>query len=381
VARARRIGLDAAVAAAVLAAFGWLAPAIADEPPPVNLTVAGAHRQVAPGSTLAAAARDLRLRPRPGDLVSVTGATLETGVYPGRILVDGAAAAPGRPLRDGDRLRLVPGPDRTEPATTDRVPVPGGMPADPEFSLGRTPGVEVTVRGQISGQVVSSAFRATGKTRVPRAVALTFDDGPWPLQTRRVLRVLQRFRAPATFFVIGELADRFPGLVAAEHRQRGILVEDHSWSHPLVPPFGEQRPSVARAEIGRARSRLMAEGVRPTLFRPPGGGYSDRVVAIASSLGMRIVLWSVDPRDWAPGATARSVTRAVMSHVRAGSIVIMHDGGGDRSATIRALPRIIRGIRRRGLRLTTVEPTAPYAPAPVTPRRPSSPATPGGRSA
>ena len=124
---------------------------------------------------------------------------------------------------------------------------------------------------------------------------------------------------------------------------------------PLVPPFGEQRPRIVRVQIGRTLRELAAQGVHPTLFRPPGGGWSDRVVAIASSLGVRLVLWSVDPRDWAPGATGKSMTRSVLSHVHAGSIVIMHDGGGDRTATIRALPRIIRGIRRRGLRLVTVE--------------------------
>src|SRR5947208_3226031 len=88
--------------------------------------------------------------------------------------------------------------------------------------------------------------------------------------------------------------------------------------------------------------------VASTAFRPTGGGWSDQVVAIASSLGCRVVLWSVDPRDWAPGRTAKGIARSVLSHVEPGSIVIMHDGGGDRTATIRALPRIIRGIRRMG---------------------------------
>jgi peptidoglycan-N-acetylglucosamine deacetylase len=354
--RIGRIGLPVAAVCAVLAGAGWLAPAVADQPPPLHVTVDGASRLLVAGSTLANAARDLRLRPRPGDMVDVSGATITAGLYPGQVLVDGVPVPGSQPLRDRDRIRLAAGPDHTEPVTVRRVPVPDGLPADPEFSLGRVPGVDVTVRGRISGKVASSAFRATGPARVPRAVALTFDDGPWPGQTRRVLAVLRRMRAPATFFVIGRQAQRYPALVAAEQRQRGVLVEDHSWSHPLTPPFGEQRPGVVRAQIGRTRRELVAEGVHPTLFRPPGGGYSDRVVAIASSLGCRLVLWSVDPRDWAPGRTAKGIVRSVLGHVRAGSIVIMHDGGGDRAATIRALPRIIRGIRRRNLRLVTVEP-------------------------
>jgi peptidoglycan/xylan/chitin deacetylase (PgdA/CDA1 family) len=249
----------------------------------------------------------------------------------------------------------VPGPDHTEPVTTRRVPIPGGEPADPEYTLGRVPGDEVTVRGNISGKVASSAFRPTGPAQVPQAVALTFDDGPWGTQTMRILAILRRFHARATFFTVGDLAARYPGIIKAEDRQRGVIVEDHSWSHPLTPPFGEQRPGVVRAEIDKARQTLISEGVHPTLFRPPGGGWSDQVVAIASSLDCRVVLWSVDPRDWAPGRTAKGIVRSVLSHVEPGSIVIMHDGGGDRTATVQALPRIIRGIRKMGLRLVTVE--------------------------
>jgi peptidoglycan/xylan/chitin deacetylase (PgdA/CDA1 family)/sulfur carrier protein ThiS len=354
-ARIGRIASHAALVALVLVAAGWKAEGVADQPPPLDLRVDGIARQAVAGSTLADAIRDLGLKPRPGDLVDVAGVTIASGRYPGHVAVNGATATATEPLRSGDRLRLVPGPDRTEPVTTTRVPVPGGEPADPEYTLGRVPGDEVTVRGRISGKVASSAFRATGPPDVPQAVALTFDDGPWPGQTRQVLAILRRLRARATFFTVGDLAAHYPGLIAAEREQRGIMVEDHSWSHPLSPPFGEQRPGVVRAQIEQARSTLISEGVTPTLFRPPGGGWSDRVVAIASSLGCRVVLWSVDPRDWAPGRTAKGIARSVLSQVEPGSIVIMHDGGGDRTATIRALPRIIRGIRRMGLRLVTVE--------------------------
>jgi peptidoglycan/xylan/chitin deacetylase (PgdA/CDA1 family)/sulfur carrier protein ThiS len=354
-ARIGRIVSHASLVALVLVAAGWRAEGVADQPPPLDLRVDGAARQAVAGSTLADAIRDLGLKPRPGNLVDVAGVTIAAGRYPGHVAVNGARASGDEPLRSGDRLRVVPGPDRTEPVTESRVPVPGGEPADPEYTLGRVPGDEVTVRGQISGKVASSAFRATGPPRVPQAVALTFDDGPWPGQTMRILAILHRFRARATFFTVGDLAAHFPGIIRAEQRQRGVLVEDHSWSHPLSPPFGEQRPGVVRAQIGRARSTLISEGVTPTLFRPPGGGWSDRVVAIASSLGCRVVLWSVDPRDWAPGRTAKGIARSVLRAVEPGSIVIMHDGGGDRTATIRALPHIIRGIRRMGLRLVTVE--------------------------
>jgi len=354
-ARIGRIGSRALLVFVVLVAAGWRASGVADQPPPLELRVDGVTRQAVAGSTLADAIRDLVLRPRPGDLVDVAGVTIAAGRYPGHVLVSGVQVAGGQPLRSGDRLRVVPGPDRTEPVTTRRVPVPGGEPADPEYTLGRVPGDEVTVTGKISGKVASSAFRPTGPPHVPQAVALTFDDGPWPGQTMQILAILRRFHARATFFAVGNLAEHFPGIIKAEASGHGVFVEDHSWSHPLTPSFGEQRPGVVRAQIGKARTTLISEGVTPTLFRPPGGGWSDRVVAIASSLGCRVVLWSVDPRDWAPGRTAKGIVRSVLSHVEAGSIVILHDGGGNRTATIRALPRIIRGVRRKGLRLVTVE--------------------------
>ncbi len=354
--RIARIGSPTTAVVVVLVGTAWLAPAIADSPPPLHLKVDGTGREVVAGSTLADAISDLSLRPRPGDMVDVSGATLYPGIYPGRVLVNGSAAPLSQQLHDGERLLLQPGPDRTEPVTVRSVPVPGGIPADPEYTLGTRPGVEMIVQGNVSHKVASTAFRPTGPARVPRAVALTFDDGPWPGQTRRVLAVLRRMHARATFFVVGDLAEHFPQLIAAERAQPGVLVEDHSWTHPLVPPFGEQRPRTVRFQIARTLRQLTAEHVHATLFRPPGGGWSDQVVAIASSLHVRLVLWSVDPRDWAPGATAKSITRNVLSHVAPGSIVIMHDGGGNRAATIRALPRIIRGIRRRGLQLVNVEP-------------------------
>jgi peptidoglycan/xylan/chitin deacetylase (PgdA/CDA1 family) len=101
---------------------------------------------------------------------------------------------------------------------------------------------------------------------------------------------------------------------------------------------------------------LAGLGPAPTLFRPPGGSFSPYVVEAAGSYGERIVLWSVDPMDWRLGATAAQIAQRVLGAVRPGSIVILHDGGGDRRATVRALPRIIRGIRSKGFRLVLIDP-------------------------
>src|SRR5207244_3388308 len=117
--------------------------------------------------------------------------------------------------------------NRRERLKRELLPVPRGMPSNPQFVLSRTPGVEVVVRGAVSHELVSAHFRPdAGRQRVERAVALTFDDGPWPVQTARILAVLRRLHAPATFFVIGYLVDANPQLVALEHKD-GMVVGNH----------------------------------------------------------------------------------------------------------------------------------------------------------
>jgi peptidoglycan/xylan/chitin deacetylase (PgdA/CDA1 family) len=104
----------------------------------------------------------------------------------------------------------------------------------------------------------------------------------------------------------------------------------------------------------RANRELESLGVTPTLFRPPGGSFDPELIAAADAAGMRIVLWDIDPRDWAAASSPGEIVRNVLAHVRAGSIVELHDGGGDRSATVKALPRIIRGIRKMGYELVAL---------------------------
>jgi peptidoglycan/xylan/chitin deacetylase (PgdA/CDA1 family) len=231
--------------------------------------------------------------------------------------------------------------------------VPGLHLGNPELSLRRYRIRRITVTGRISGDVASVRDVPTGAGVAPRAVALTFDDGPWPVQTRSVLRVLERYHAPATFFMVGYLVDRYPGIVWRVARA-GMRIGDHSWDHPISPPLADLSDERVAEEIGKAKQALRTLGIRSALFRPPGGSYDDGVVQQARLQSMRVVTWNVDPRDWVPGSTSGQIVRRVLGAVRPGSIVLLHDGGGDRSATIRALPRIIRGIRKMGLRLVEV---------------------------
>jgi peptidoglycan/xylan/chitin deacetylase (PgdA/CDA1 family) len=343
-----------AVVLAVLAGAGGLSYAFLLREQTIQVRVRSVEETVPQGSTLADAADRFDLAPAAGDLLDVEGGVLRPGAYPGRLFLDGRDAPRGTELRAHDSIRVVNGEDRREPSSISYIRIPGGMPGDPQFTLARTPGMQELERGRISGKVVPRGFHPTGPSRTPKAVALTFDDGP-SVFTPRILRTLRRLHARATFFVVGRLAKVAPNLVKREIAA-GMEIGSHSYSHPYRLPFDRQPHRVIRQEIAWTRGVLRRLGRDPTLFRPPGGTFSPYVIETAGSLGQRVVLWSVDPTDWKPGTTPRQIARRVLGAVEPGSIVILHDGGGDRGATVAALPRIIRGIRERGLRLAPIDP-------------------------
>jgi peptidoglycan/xylan/chitin deacetylase (PgdA/CDA1 family) len=181
-----------------------------------------------------------------------------------------------------------------------------------------------------------------------RAVAFGFDDGPW-VQTAAFVGMLERARAPATFFLIGrQLASGSRALLLRELRA-GDALGDHTFNHPDLT-----RVPRARGELERTAAAIAAlTGYRPCVFRPPYGAYNRSVVATAHSLGLATVLWNVDPADWTrPGAAA--IVQRVLAGVRPGAIVISHDGGGPREQTLAAYPRIIAALRRRHYAIVTI---------------------------
>lgn len=315
----------------------------------LTLNISGRTVSIAAGTTLG----QLRLTPGAGDLVDVEGSVLRRGAVAGKLRLNHRPAPPETQLRDGDRIDLLAGRDRREPLNRQVIRVPGGMPANPQFFLARTPGSQLVIRGAISHKLLSASFLPNGQPTLERAVALTFDDGPSPQYTPRIVATLTRLHVPATFFVVGYLADRYPSLVRRELRA-GMTVGNHSYNHPQVPPFDQLPSQLLNDEIALGADSLHRAGAAPTLFRPPGGSFSPTVIKAAQTHGERIVLWSVDPADWQPGSTAAQIKKKVLAAVRPGSIVILHDGGGNRNATGTALPAIIKGIRHKGLRLVAI---------------------------
>jgi peptidoglycan/xylan/chitin deacetylase (PgdA/CDA1 family) len=326
-----------------------------DLPPPIGVRVLGQQEWLPRDITLGRVIIQFGLHPRSGNLLDVQGEVLRADAFPGRVLRNGEAAGGRSSLQDGDRITIRNEHDRTEPTIREVVPVASGVTSNPQFYLESGTGKQVIVKGKISGKVKSSTFVAIGEVETPQAVALTFDDGPSLVgDTTRILAILKRFNVRATFFTVGTDVNYQPDILRAEVAA-GMVIGNHTLTHP--EPFGDLSHGELMHQM-RGQSRLIRKitGETPRLFRPPGGAYSDEIIGVAKKLGMRVVLWSVDPEDWRPGVTAADITSNVLGNVRAGSIVILHDGGGYQDQTIAALPGIIRGIRAMGLDLLPVTP-------------------------
>lgn len=196
-----------------------------------------------------------------------------------------------------------------------------------------------------SAPAPAAAAQAPASTRAkPRrgVVYLTFDDGPRPDATPAILAILARNQAKATFFVMGVRAAKYPAIVDAI-RAQGNAIGNHTWSHPELT--GQSNAAI-RTEIRRTQAVIGAA----TCFRAPYGSTSPRVERVIKGAGLRHYLWTVDTSDWMRPST-KAIVSSVMRGLRPGAIVLMHDGGGDRSHTVAAVRTLIPAIQAAGFEL------------------------------
>lgn len=184
-----------------------------------------------------------------------------------------------------------------------------------------------------------------------KVVALTFDDGPSPNITPQVLDILKENNIKATFFLIGRNLKQFPK-IGQQIVADGHAVGNHTWHHwrNLMMGF------TAAHEI-EDTAALMYEvtGVKTSLFRPPNGFLNNGLADYALKQKEAVVLWSVDSGDWRGSrASVDGLVNRVVEGVKPGGIVLMHDGGGDRSRTVQALPKIIEELTRRGYEFLSI---------------------------
>lgn len=177
-----------------------------------------------------------------------------------------------------------------------------------------------------------------------QVVYLTFDDGPHPTYTPQVLDLLARFEAKATFFNVGQQVSANPALVKRMVAE-GHVVENHTWSHVDLRKVGKDQFA---SEVD-ATSKAIVDAGAPEVgcLRPPYGAKNQNVQTWADAEGLKLVLWDVDPQDWSrPGVDA--IVSNVLGATKPGSIVLMHDGGGNRTQTVAALEQILTSLSSSG---------------------------------
>jgi peptidoglycan/xylan/chitin deacetylase (PgdA/CDA1 family) len=180
-------------------------------------------------------------------------------------------------------------------------------------------------------------------------VALTFDDGPGPY-TQQLVATLDNLHIHATFFAIGSQEQYFSAGTVAEINS-GDVVGDHTETHPMMATLS---PHDQYEQLFNQMAQIeVLGGKRPRLFRPPYGSFNATTFRELHHLHLLMVLWSVDTGDYTLPGTGAIVQRA-LEGAKPGAIILMHDGGGNRSETIAALPAIVKGLRKRGLRPVTI---------------------------
>lgn len=190
-----------------------------------------------------------------------------------------------------------------------------------------------------------STTLTSGERPAEKLVALTFDDGPGPY-TQKVAQVLEKDKAAGTFFFIGRQIAKYRGIVS-ELKAQGFELEDHTWDHATLTKLNAAQ---VRLEISRTQQALGGA----TYVRPPSGSYDATVLAVTRSLGLKLILWNVDTLDWKYRSVASILTH-VRWEVHPGDVILMHDGGGNRSQTVAALPIVIDWLRAQGYTLVRVD--------------------------
>ena len=225
-------------------------------------------------------------------------------------------------------------PARTKPNENYRTPRPRGpVPRNPDMNLPASGGSGVTY----SRVAVSQPY-----------IAITFDDGPHPNNTPRLLDMLRERNIKATFYVIGRNVDLYPNVLRRTVSE-GHEIGNHTYTHPILSKLGD---SAVREELTKCRDAVArAAGVQPRTMRPPYGALLQRQREwVHSELNYPTIMWSVDPLDWKrPGPSV--VTSRILSGTTPGAIVLAHDL---HAGTVDAMPATLDGLLNKGFKFVTV---------------------------
>ena len=257
---------------------------------------------------------------------SNTASTARTGVPRPSAAASGGGSSPGATGAG------------TDPTPTDISSSPARTLTPPPPDVGNTSpvnGYQVQTRPQY--------YVEAG----PKVIALTLDDGP-SQYTPQILEILAQYKVIATFCMIGRQVASNASIVK-EVAAAGHHITNHTWDHADQSKLGL---SAVTSEITRTSAVLANVGIKPTMYRAPYGAWSHTVFEAAAAAGLRPLDWSVDPKDWSmPGA--KSIVANILKHTRTGSIILDHDGGGNRSQTVAAMRIWLPQLLADGYRFTT----------------------------
>lgn len=334
---------------------------------PIEITVDGKSVSVPRGTTVGDLAEQKLFVASRGDLLSVKEKVLtpKGGEQP-TYSRNGEFADRTQEVYAGDRIDSHRGRDVTEGVVMTKVAI------EPKTKITGKGPIEVTVRegreglkevrtGQISKVVLSEKvlkeptsglIAKRGITKKDKVVALTFDDGPWPLSTQKILDILSKERVKATFFMLGVRARQSP-ISVKRIIAEGHSVGDHSLTH-VYQRKSTSGATIRKEIIGGKKAIEKYSGTKVRWYRPPGGHIDARGRNVCKREKMSVVMWDVDSSDWRkPGTSA--IVNNVLSHMRPGAVVLMHDGGGNRSQTVAALGPIIRSLKKSGYTFVTLD--------------------------
>ena len=181
-----------------------------------------------------------------------------------------------------------------------------------------------------------------------REIALTIDDGPHPVYTPELLQILAQNGIKATFFVVGEQAERYPELIRAES-DAGHAIGNHTYDHVSLIKIPPQYIDTEIKACGEVIKRIT--GKSPHLFRPPGGEYNRSVAEATEALGYKLVLYSDDPGDYAEPGT-QVIEKRTLDTISNGGIILLHDGSAQ---TLTILPQLIQRLKARGFQFVSVD--------------------------
>lgn len=366
-----RFGLPAILTAlAVFAALALITQGLFGRVP----VVLGGHRaSVGVGDSVEEALAERPSLASPGDMLAATDRRVvrDGGGAPPHVSINGRPSTLDSRIVPGDEIVFGSGDDLIEPTVEETrvIEIPSrveGQGAILSMVSAGAAGVQRVLVGTVSGDIVASETVVPAEPMVLRrvsgggkkVVALTFDDGPWPGQTAKILDILKAENVPATFFAIGLRVKREPGL-AKRIVAEGHAIGNHTYRH--VDLTGT-KPDILRREIRGANDMVRwTTGVQPKWFRPPMGQVGGPAYKEIAAAGLRPVLWTVDPQDWRKGAEAGKIARSVIAAAKPGSVILLHDGGGDRTQTIKALPWIIHELKKKGYEFVRLD-DLPKAP-------------------